>query len=556
MNKAMKIKLFFALCVLLLSLGTVSAEIIGIDATTEIQEDKQAIVRFSIVNNETNESLVLSSIDVLVFDKIISSKNVSQNIEPIGDLFDKISKNQTLTSQDILRFEKGTFSTTFYINSSQLGNPMVGDIIELKIKLSYILNGQERSVNETAEIKIVNPPPRGHRSAGWYVGDMHVHSEHSEHELFNDFIKGKWYPPFYPPSISENAQGAQTVGLDFIAITDHETDIGNGFCGSYLNPCLNEWDGHILPECQAASNPNFLVIRGEELGNLNTGHYNIIGNTIEYHTNTAGEPLINCYNWPIYFSEIRDQEPNPYFGFINHPYGEAFYGDSWDCWNLDFGGIEIQNGDWDYTDSKARNYPTTSTTDSWVEFLQDEVSVTPVGNGDAHSVAEIGTGRTYVYIDSLTQSEIIDGLNNGRTIVTSENGALVYFEVNGHRIGDSVILEEGDAPFINIRWISTSNPVTSITVYKNNVPIFGNSPLALPEAYGSDLNGIGNFVDTNEITSTTSYRVEARTSAGIKTYTNAIWVIPSGAPGGIDFTSANLDFVSKRAVIYNERRRG
>src|SRR5690606_12073212 len=69
---------------------------------------------------------------------------------------------------------------------------------------------------EGAEAQVLPSPTEG-RGPGWYRGDLHLHSAHSDGSC--DSIAGRRVPcPLY-----RTLEAARQRGLDFVAVTEHNT---------------------------------------------------------------------------------------------------------------------------------------------------------------------------------------------------------------------------------------------------------------------------------------------------------------------------------------------
>src|SRR5581483_3952603 len=94
-------------------------------------------------------------------------------------------------------------------------------------------------------------------SGRWYKGDLHAHTNHSD---------GHW-------SLPELAESARTYGLDFIALTDHNTITG-------------------LPEIAKSAGDDLLIIPGMEVTTFN-GHAVSLGTEhwIDWQTDHNGRTI-------------------------------------------------------------------------------------------------------------------------------------------------------------------------------------------------------------------------------------------------------------------------
>lgn len=89
----------------------------------------------------------------------------------------------------------------------------------------------------------------------------------------------------------------------------------------------------------------------------------------------------------------------------------------------------------------------------------------PLGNGSDHPARTIGSARMYVKVEGyFSYQGWIDGIKAGRTFTTS--GPLVFLEVNGHEIGDTLELSKGDSLEIRAT-VHSRNPIGHFQILSN-----------------------------------------------------------------------------------------
>lgn len=217
------------------------------------------------------------------------------------------------------------------------------------------------------------PAPRG---PGWFRGDLHSHTHHSD----------------APGSIDHLVAEARAAGLDFLAVTDHNTI-------SHL-PYL------------AASPPDLLLVPGVEVTNYD-GHLNVWGVT-------------EAIDW-------RRQRPSDMAAVI-----EAAHSRGWVCspchpiapgmewqfgYDLSLDCLEVWHGP-----SGAFNVLTLR---AWEELLQAGRRVVAVGGSDHHSGKEYWLARPTVWVraEDLTVPSLVDGLRAGHVVITEHDGPWIELEV-------------------------------------------------------------------------------------------------------------------------------
>ncbi len=228
-------------------------------------------------------------------------------------------------------------------------------------------------------------------SKKWYKGDMHTHTNHSD-GLF---------------SIEKAVNYAKDTGLDFIALTDHNT-----YSQNYLMPAYED----------------FTLLPGVEL-TTSKGHVNFIG-------------LNECFKAFRYdsFESLQAMFEEGYskgaFISINHP----FIGDKW-RWgfeDLKFHSIEIWNGT-----PLSRNL---SALKWWQDMLSTGHKITGTGGSDIHEHGKqrwYGQGMTYIQALSNNRRHLHQGLLRGRVCVASHPlASQVFFTIDTFEIGDTIIITD------------------------------------------------------------------------------------------------------------------
>jgi hypothetical protein len=225
----------------------------------------------------------------------------------------------------------------------------------------------------------------------WYRGDLHMHTAHSDGSCLSQSGKSLPCPVFL------TAQTAAARGLDFIAITDHNTD-------SQYND-----ERQLQPYFD-----KLLLIPGREMTTF-WGHFNIFGVTqyVDYRAVSHDGLDINAI--------LRDVRTKGGVASINHadsPGGEDCMGCRWEPptkvdMNL-LTGIEVING--------GRSM--LSSADFWDRQLADGNRLTAIGGSDNHNAPSevgrpgaIGWPTTVVEATELSVPAILDGIRHGRVFI-------------------------------------------------------------------------------------------------------------------------------------------
>ncbi len=261
------------------------------------------------------------------------------------------------------------------------------------------------------------------RGRGWYRGDLHVHTIHSD---------GSFTP-------RDVVDGARTAELDFFVSTDHNTDAANA-----------AW-GLVTP-------PGLLAIRGEEV-TTRAGHWGAVGLPPNTWIDWRYRPEDNLLS--RFVSQVHAAGG---VAVANHPFASGTA-----CkWGFSYhptDAIEVWNGPWDSTDERAR--------DLWDAILRSGRRFPAVGGSDAHRPPDvIGRPQTVVHADGLSASEVVSALRAGHSYVAESKAVTLAFTAcDGTRragIGDEL---PGHSADVELR--VTGAPGTVVSFHTDRGPADG-----------------------------------------------------------------------------------
>lgn len=275
------------------------------------------------------------------------------------------------------------------------------------------------------EPAVLNPPLR--REAGWYRGDLHMHTEHSDASCPSQSGKRVPCPLFL------TVEAAAKHGLDFIAITDHNT--------------LSQLDG--MRELQPYFD-RLLLIPGREITTF-SGHANLFGSTTPVDFRIDGKQV---KDWNALLREIAPLHALLSLNHPNRPSGEICMGCGWTAKPpIDMAqvqAIEIVN------DGDAGT-PLTGVP-FWERQLAQGYRPTGIGGGDNHDAtlttprpgsSLIGRPTTVVHADELSMPAILAGIRAGHVFVDVEGSSDRLLELtasNGAQqasMGDALVAAAG-----------------------------------------------------------------------------------------------------------------
>jgi hypothetical protein len=229
---------------------------------------------------------------------------------------------------------------------------------------------------------------------GWYRGDLHMHTAHSDGSCASQ--RGERVPcPLFL-----TARTASERGLDFIAITEHNT-FSHADSIRELQPYFD----------------NLLLIPGREITTFQ-GHANLFGNAAQLDFRVSGGDVPD---WNSFLANV--ERSGGAVISINHPVrpsGEQCMGCGWTPrGNIDYAhlqAVEVVNGlD---ADTPYSGIP------FWESLLVKGYRLAAIGGSDNHdallpvaSSGAIGTPTTVIYADALSQAAIVAGMKRGRVFI-------------------------------------------------------------------------------------------------------------------------------------------
>jgi predicted metal-dependent phosphoesterase TrpH len=265
------------------------------------------------------------------------------------------------------------------------------------------------------------PPPSVPRDRGraWYAGDLHSHTHHSD----------------APGTLVQLVAAARRRGLDFLAVTDHNTLSHL----PYLRAC---------PE-------DLLLIPGEEVTNR-FGHMTVLGvrELVDFRWRTHEELQM----------VIEHARRSGALTVAAHPAApEMEWGPGLEA---PVDAVEVWHGP-----SRERNRAVRA---AWAGELSRDRRLVGVGGSDCHcgrNTEDLGHPTTWVLADHLTVEGVVEGLRRGRVAVAPAGAPRpeLVVERDGHRweIGDCV----PPGPPVRVRCSSGAQLWTALGAYPAGVPL-------------------------------------------------------------------------------------
>jgi len=220
--------------------------------------------------------------------------------------------------------------------------------------------------------------------AGWYRGDLHLHSKYSD---------GHW-------TLDELVTEAQAQGLDFLGTSEHNT-----------NAATRIWGRHV-PD-------GFLVVSGEEVTTRN-GHWLATGIRpgawIDWRYRAADDKLGR-------FTDLTRSLGGA--AIAAHP-SVPVNGTRWD-FGASYAGmdaVEVWNGPWSGFNQ--------STVSHWHDLLVAGSFVPAVGNSDSHHSGQtVGLAQTAYRLATLSTAEVVAAVKGGHSWIAESRDVDLTFTATG-----------------------------------------------------------------------------------------------------------------------------
>ena len=228
------------------------------------------------------------------------------------------------------------------------------------------------------------------RGPGWFVGDLHAHSGHSDGHVPSRRGVAVGTPPH------RVFDAAVAAGLDFVALTDHNTT-SHWLDVDRLQPYYDD----------------LLLLRGREI------------TTYRGHANTVGERSAHEFRLPSPDASparlLAPMARDGAFVSINHPAlpdSEVCMGCGWNVADpavmASVHGVEVVNGDTAAGPFSGWSF--------WARLRSAGYRLTAVGGSDEHAIADdvdrrLGRPATVVWATALSEAALVEGLKSGRVYV-------------------------------------------------------------------------------------------------------------------------------------------
>jgi hypothetical protein len=280
--------------------------------------------------------------------------------------------------------------------------PVVLNPLGMSWRAEVLLTPGPQSPMPLGQVPLPTAPRRG--GAGWYRGDLHTHTVHSD---------GK-------RQIAEMVDAAVSAGLDFIVSTEHNTNSAN-----------RAW--------AANARDQLAVVAGEEV------------TTRHGHWLAVGLPPGGWVDWRygprdgLLAAHAERVRADGGLVVAAHP-SVPLPGCAWEFGFHDVDAVEVWNGAWNVDDEVSLRI--------WHQLLKRDRRITAVGGSDSHvSGQPVGHPQTVVFADDSSTPALIRGLRRGHCYVAESSA--VTLALRAFRDGDAAAARAGEALVV-----SPDTPVT------------------------------------------------------------------------------------------------
>ncbi|MFF3782049.1 CehA/McbA family metallohydrolase [Streptomyces sp. NPDC001933] len=261
---------------------------------------------------------------------------------------------------------------------------------------------------------ILNLPPEAPpgrvagRGRGWYRGDCHVHSVHSDGEL----------------TPQELTAAARSAGLDFLATTEHNTAEAHGV-----------W--------RRPAGDDLLVILGEEV-TTRTGHWLALGirpgQVVDWRYGVR-DGRIDGHLDEVHRAGGLCVAAHPHAPYASGTFMYPYQG---------FDVVEVWNGAW--SSDVPWNADNEAALAEWGRGLAADIHRgrwrPAMGNSDTHLAGQMGVPHTVVLAEELSAEAVLAGIRAGRSWIAGSAAVELSCTASagGRSAGIGERLMAGDAP--------------------------------------------------------------------------------------------------------------
>ncbi len=262
---------------------------------------------------------------------------------------------------------------------------------EITIRLQAATEFDRESAAFRPRLPVRTSAPHLAKASGWYKGELHCHSLHSDGDSSPEAI----------------VRAAEKLGLDFLAVTDH-------------NNFSQQMDLNSL-------STNLVLIPGCEVTTFK-GHWNIWGDGKWIDFRVTSEADMSA--------TLKAAVEAGHLTSCNHP---RPYGPDWMYPNVEgYACIEVWNGPWEYDNDVCLAF--------WEMRLKQGKRLVAVGGSDCHHLlfeneVKLAHPTTTIYCEGeASAANLLKALRAGHAFITcAPDGPQLHLNSGKHMMGDVVV---------------------------------------------------------------------------------------------------------------------
>jgi len=297
--------------------------------------------------------------------------------------------------------------------------------------------------------------------AGWYQGDFHTHTGHSDGFGCRNTLNQRT-----PCQVYKVAQAAHRRGLDFVAIADHNT----------ISHQHEMWV--LQPQY-----PDMLLLPSQEVTTF-YGHATVHGTRLPMDFRFGYEG----YGMPALQDSVARAGALLSIVHPGRPTGDSCTGCGWSAEATDFSrveAIEIVNGTQVETDISGIPF--------WHKQLNEGHRITAIGGSDDHGAGQgsdqPGTPTTVVYARNLSEFSLLEGVRSGSVYVKTTGPELPDADFFGVQNEQRVEMGETASALVPFSWATHIHAdhettleviVNGEVAHTNIVPAGSDAPVSIP----------------------------------------------------------------------------
>jgi hypothetical protein len=287
------------------------------------------------------------------------------------------------------------------------------------------------------------------------LGYQHFYGNLHSHTAYSDGVST-------PTTAYNYARNLAPTPLDFLAVTDHNHSLAGMSLPNYHNG---------LAQAAAANEDGaFVAIYGQEWGYASHGHLLIYEAPVLFGWEPSNyDVFVAEGDYTSLYTAVK-ANPSSYgaiAGFA-HPQSSDFNSLAYTSDGADVvHTCALVNGPAGSSVTDESDIGNTGFDNEFVEFLREGYRVAATADQDNHNSnwGSSTESRTIVLCDSLAKDQILQGLKDRRTYGSQDHNVQVFFNAEGHAVGEAFQSVDGIRIVCEVADPDPSDTVTQIELY-------------------------------------------------------------------------------------------